>query len=121
MLIDPVMYNVKGVREGLLNVRDLQDVAQLNKLQIHASRSSVYFNDRKYSDYVKYLWGDVGAGSVEARGVVNEIKIDDDRELVHNYECQLPFFPTLTFLRFTEVPADSNFIDRDMYFSGLRA
>jgi hypothetical protein len=74
-----------------LNVRDLQDVAQLNKLQIHASRSSVYFNDRKYSDCVTYLWGDVGAGSVEACGVVSEIKIDD-RELVHNYECQLPFF-----------------------------
>ena len=121
MLIDPVMYNVKGVREGLLNVRSLQDVAQLNKLQIHASRFSVYFNDHKYSDYVKYLWADVGAGSVEARGVVKEIKIDDNRELVHNYECQLSFFPVLTFLRFVEVPADSNFVDRAMYFSGQHA
>lgn len=121
MLVDQVMYNVKGLRDGRLNVRSLQDVEQLNKLQIHASRSSVYFNDCKYTDYVKYLWDGVGAGVADPRGVVKEIKIDDERELVHNYEQQLPFFAKLTFLNFTELPADSYFIDRQMYYAGTHA
>lgn len=121
MLVDLMMYDVKGVRGGRINLRNLKDVEQLNKLQIHASTSAIYFHDYKYAEYVRYLWDDVGAAPDEGRGVVEEISVSDEKGLVHSYERQLPFFPQLTFLNFTEVPADSNFIDRDMYFSGRRA
>ena len=118
MLVDQVIYDIRGLRKGCLKLRSLQDIEQLNKLQIHASRFSVYFNDCKYAAYVKYLWGAVGAGTAEARGVVKEVRIDEGRELVHNYERQLPFFPVLTFLRYVEVPVDSLYIDREMYYRG---
>lgn len=121
MLVDRNVYDVKGVRAGRLNVRELRDVEQLNKLQIHASASAVYFHDAKYSDYVQYLWGEVGGAVDGARGEVVEQKNEDGRELILSYERQLPFLPRLSYLRYDEMNADSYFIDRDTYFFDMRA
>ncbi|MNP60774.1 hypothetical protein D3C76_1558860 [compost metagenome] len=56
-----------------------------------------------------------------ARGEVVEQKNEDGREFILTYERQLPFVPKLSCLRYSEMHADSFFIDRDTYFFDMRA
>ena len=109
MLIDERTYRIKKFRSSVLAVRDLKDVAALNKLQIHNASSAVYFSDSQYSQYVKYLWMEEKKNLVEHNGKVIETpEFDNNGELVsyliHSFEQQLPFIPKLSFLEYQELP-----------------
>lgn len=108
MLIDDRKYRMKNIRGSILAVKDLKDVAALNKLQIHNAFSSVYFSDYQYSDYVKNLWRKEQQRLVEHKGKVFEIPEFDNGEvastLIHSFEPQLPFIPKFSFLDYQELP-----------------
>ncbi|HHT9113890.1 MAG: DUF4238 domain-containing protein [Planctomycetes bacterium] len=103
LLFDANSYRIKGVRNSVLSVRDLKDVAALNKLQIHNASNAVYFSEYQYSRYVSELWRQEKTKLREHRGTVVEAPgFDHDGEplgdIVHSFEPQLPFFPDFIFL-----------------------
>lgn len=109
MLIDETAYRIKKLRGSVLVVRDLKDIAALNKLQIHNATSAVYFSDNQYSRYVANLWMQEKQKLVEHKGKVIETpEFDHNGELIsyliHSFEQQLPFIPKLSFLEYQELP-----------------
>ncbi|WP_457867668.1 DUF4238 domain-containing protein [Pseudomonas aeruginosa] len=116
MLIDESTYTIKGsIRNGIIKLKNLSDLRQLNKLQIHNATSAVYFHDIKYADYVKSLWQETKPKLTNIRGKIYEgpMRVDGrEAEVIHTYDQQLPLIPNLTFLKYEEFPADSNFIAR---------
>jgi hypothetical protein len=109
MLIDERAYRIKKLRGSVLAVRDLKDVAALNKLQIHNASSAVYFSDNQYSQYVANLWMqekrklvEHQCKIIEASGFYHDGKPID--EILQFFELQLPFIPKLSFLEYQELP-----------------
>jgi hypothetical protein len=108
LLLDSACYSVKGARNHQIQIRHLRDVAALNKLQIHASSTCVYFHDKAMERYVKHLWDEeknslrnhegrvieapgYHAGTGEALG-----------DILHIFEPQLPYRLRLSFLEYRE-------------------
>lgn len=56
LLVDEECYRIKRTLDSRVLVRDLNDVMALNKLQLHAASSCIYFHDFQYAPYVKALW-----------------------------------------------------------------
>jgi hypothetical protein len=110
MLIDEKTYQIKKLHGTVLAIRNLKDVAALNKLQIHNAFSSIYFSDIQYSEYVKHLWIQEKKKFINLECKVTEIpEFDNNGELtsylIHSFEPQLPFIPKLSFLDYQELSA----------------
>jgi hypothetical protein len=105
MLFDSEVYQVRAVNNNRVSVRDLRDVAALNKLQLHAATSCVYFGDMRFADYVKALWDDErGRLTAHPGKVIEATEVDADTmepvgELVHGFQPQLNYRPLFTFLK----------------------
>jgi hypothetical protein len=104
MLADAANYKVLRVRDGSVPLRELRDVAALNKLQIHAASNCVYFGEFKYAKYVQALWQEEKHRIRPHLGVVREIPTYDPNtrahtgKVLHGFEPQLPFPLSLSFL-----------------------
>lgn len=114
MLVDPDTYTVKApARDNVIAVRHLNDVAMLNKLQVHAAAECVYFEDSKFSSYVQALWQDERSRLTKHAGMViqapgYEIGSGTSMgEVVHGFQPQLDFRASFSFLRH-EVSGDSD-------------
>lgn len=112
MLIDGNCYDVKRVRDNQLQVRELRDVAALNKLQIHSASSCVYFHDFQLAGYVSELCRQERAtlaphlaSVIEAPGI--EIGTGNPMgDIVHGFQTQLPYVLALSFLEHAVVGDD---------------
>lgn len=103
LLVDQLAYNLKGIRNTVLKLRSLKDVASLNKLQIHNASKAVYFTDMKYANYVSELWYQVKNLMIDNYGAIREhetIEIDNgcSSQIIQFYERQIPDKLELTFL-----------------------
>ena len=56
MLIDEGAYKIKKRRSSIVFIRELRDVAVLNKMQIHNAVSAIYYSDFQFSRYVQEIW-----------------------------------------------------------------
>lgn len=113
LVLDPEVYQVRGLKNNHINVEMRNDVDQLNKLQLHNSLNSVYFSDYKCSDYIRKLWrqekeslAPLEDRFVEAPGFDHDGNPLGD--IVHVYEPMLPFRLKLSFLRH-DIVDDENF------------
>jgi hypothetical protein len=117
LLFDSACYSVKGARDHQIQIRDLRDVAALNKLQIHAASTCVYFHDKEMERYVKHLWEEEEKSLRNHEGTVIEAPgyhagtRDAVGDILHIFEPQLPYRLRLSFLKYQE--AD----ERDYRFS----
>ena len=104
LLLDGDNYTVRGGRDNRIAVRDLSDVLALNKLQLHAASSCVYFHDFRYAPYVEELWREErlalithAATVVQAPGF-NATTGEPMGDIFHAFLPQLPYRLRLTFL-----------------------
>ena len=109
MLVDDKNYRIRGLRNTVLAVRNLTDVADLNKIQIHNAASAVYFSDYRHAHYVRGLWKqertrfrNPNDRIIEAPGFYEDGTPMGD--IICHFEPQLPFIPKLSFLVCREVP-----------------
>lgn len=104
LLVDAACYRIKRARDGRVLIRDLNDVMALNKLQLHAASSCVYFHDFEYRPYVEGLWNAERAALAPHAGPVYEAPgFDADTgaslgDVVHFFQPQLPYKLRLSFL-----------------------
>jgi hypothetical protein len=104
LLLDAACYRVKRAPRGRVLVRDLNDVMALNKLQLHAASSCVYFHDFKYVPYVEGLWNEERAALAPHAGPVHEAPGFDTAtgdslgDIVHFFQPMLPYKLRLSFL-----------------------
>lgn len=104
-LIDDEVYDVRGAKNARIALRELSDVAALNKLQIHAASHCVYFEDTAFRDYVHCLWQmerykltNHSGKVVEAPGFSVETG-ESLGDIVHGFTPQLNFRPLFSFLK----------------------
>ncbi|HEY4084151.1 MAG TPA: DUF4238 domain-containing protein [Burkholderiaceae bacterium] len=104
-LLDTGCYRVREGRDNQLAVRDLGDVLALNKLQIHAASSCVYFSDTKFAAYVTEAWRQEQGRLTKHEGMVveapgrNASTGADMGDIVHGYQPQLTYLLKLSFLK----------------------
>jgi hypothetical protein len=104
LLVDAACYRVKHAPKNRVFIRDLNDVMALNKLQLHAASSCVYFHDFKYDPYVKSLWSQERAALTPHAGPVVEAPGFDATtgeplgDIVHFFQPLLPYKLRLSFL-----------------------
>lgn len=108
LLLDPAVYEVQGVSNLKVEIKNNQDVEQLNKLQIHNAFHNVYFSDHRYAEYVKKLWSEERGSLIKAEDKFVEAPgYDQDGnpmgDIIHIYEPLLPFRLNLSFLKFDVV------------------
>lgn len=119
MFIDKNGYKIKGKTKGVLNLKTVSDVDELNKLQILNATNAVYFDDFEFAPYICGLWKEITKNlSSEPTGVVQEGILMDagqEREIVHFYEKQLPVMPKFSFLQYEEVEKHSQLLDRRLW------
>lgn len=103
-LIDPERYQVRGVRDGRVSVRNLQDVLALNKLQLHASSNCGYFGDSAFAPYVTEAWKQEQHRLTKHDGMVVQAPGRDATtgesmgDIVHGYLPQLNYRLRLSFI-----------------------
>jgi hypothetical protein len=115
LLVDHHSYKIKGGQKESLFVRNLSDVAKLNKLQLHNASNAVYFSNIQYSQYVVGLWKQEKRRlSNHNIGEINESPDPDyesedgsTSEILHFYEPQLPLVPKLSFLKYEEISEEN--------------
>lgn len=96
-LVDQATYRLRRVWENRIQVRSLQDVMALNKLQMHAASDCVYFSDFKFAPYVVELWRQERATlRAHACKVIQAPSFsaetgDSLGEIVHSFQPQLPY------------------------------
>lgn len=105
MLVDPTCYKIQKIRNNRVQVREFRDVVSLNKLQLHAASSCIYFRDFQYARYVSEIWRQEQQRFRPHAGVVIEAPSFDAKngeplgDIVHGFEPQLPFPFSLSFLQ----------------------
>ncbi len=121
MLIDERAYKIKKLRNSILFIRELRDIAAINKMQIHNAVSAVFFSNLKYSQYVHWIWRQEREKLVDHKGKVVEAPGFDHTgkpigDIFHSFEEQLPFIPKLSFLEYQEIPEEEyRFSRREEY------
>ena len=103
-LVDPRNYAIKRMRDNVIKVDNFRDIAALNKLQIHAASSCVYFDDFKFAAYASELWRQENqqlkahaTEVVQAPGFSSESG-EPIGDIMHGFQSQLPYDLSLTFL-----------------------
>jgi Protein of unknown function (DUF4238) len=109
MIIDAETYRIKGLRNSMFAVRELKDIAALNRLQIQNASMAAYFSEFKYAAYVRSLWELERGRLANNQGVVVEAPgVNESREPIgdvfHSFERQLPYIPRLSFFQYSEIP-----------------
>ena len=105
LLVDAEVYRVRASANNRVSVRDLRDVAALNKLQLHAASGCVYFEEERFSGYVKALWAEEHKRLTKHAGSVAQAPGFDAQtreplgEIVHAFQPQLAYRPLLSFLK----------------------
>lgn len=105
MLLDKEVYSTRNAANNRISVRDLRDVAALNKLQIHSATNCVYFEEVKYAKYVEALWSDEKnrltrhVGSVHQGPGFDAATSASIGDIVHVFQPQLAYRPLFTFLK----------------------
>jgi Protein of unknown function (DUF4238) len=106
LLLDPGVYEPKGMLNNRIKLRQLSDVMALNALQMHAASDCVYFHDIRFAGYVEAIWEQqrkrfmAHTGSVhEAPGIAAETN-EPMGDIVHTFQPQLPYRMTLSFLQY---------------------
>lgn len=105
MRFDKARYRLKRLRGGRLNVRELKDVAALNKLQIHCSSSCIYFHDYRFAPYVSDLWRQEQSRlRSNVATIVEGLSFTEGGgesagDMIQAFQPQLPFVLMLTFLQ----------------------
>lgn len=105
LLMDAEVYRTRSPHKNRVHLRDLGDVAGLNRLQMHAASNCVYFGDMRYAGYVKALWEQERGRLTKHAGAVVQAPGFDARtgnalgDIVHSFEPQLAYLPRLSFLR----------------------
>ena len=105
LLVDAASYRIRGTNNNRVALRDFHDVLSLNKLQLHAASSCVYFNDFRYAPYVVELWRQEQAAlEAHAARVVQAPGFDVTTgapmgDIVHCFLPQLPYRLSLSFLQ----------------------
>ncbi len=105
ILLDDGAYEVKRARANRVDVRDLQDVAALNTLQLHAAAECVYFHEMAFAPYVKALWSAASRSLAKQLGQVNDAPGFNSStgeamgDILHSFVPQLPYRLTLSFLK----------------------
>ena len=108
VLLDGGCYAVKKMRNHQIQLRDLRDIAALNKLQIHAATHCAYFDDATMERYVANLWEEEKRSLSDHTGRVVEGPSFDARtgeslgDIVHSFQPQLPYDLRLSFLEYQE-------------------
>jgi uncharacterized protein DUF4238 len=110
ILIDGKVYRIKGLRNSIVKMRNLADVAALNKLEVHNATSAVYFSEYRFSQYVSNLWRQERKRLADHQGKVVEAPGFDENgepigDIFHSFQPQLPLIPRLSFLEYRELPA----------------
>ena len=114
MLVDSASYKILRAKKNCVSLREFRDVAAINKLQLHAASSCVYFGDFQYALYVSELWRQEQIRFRPHAGVVVEAPGFDAGtgepmgDIVHGFEQQLPFPFSLSFLQHP-VLSDENY------------
>lgn len=104
LLIDPQCYAFKKIRAGnVIHVRELQDVAAINKLQVHSATSAIYFSDNQHTEYVRAIWQQENRKLSENLVAVVEAPSFDHNgnphgEIIHTFAPMLPVNLKLSFL-----------------------
>lgn len=107
-LLDSACYTLKGARNHQVQLRDLRDVAALNKLQIHAASTCAYFQDEAMTRYVKHLWEEERKSLNDHAGRIVEAPGFDTKtgepigDILHTFQPQLPYYLRLSFLVYQE-------------------
>lgn len=119
MLYDKNAYKIIGETKDCFSLKHSSDVDELNKVQICNAASTVYFDDYGLAPYITRLWGLTKAHLENTpKGIVQEgilLDGDDEKEIVHFFEKQIPLMPKLSFVKYEEIDPYSNFIDRDLW------
>lgn len=124
LLLDGSTYGLKGKFFPSKVLRELRDVMEINKLQIHSASSAIYFGSTAYAGYVQELWRQERHRLSNNAGRVVEAPAADHRgeltgnEIMHSYQPQLNFMPNLSFLRYSRHGDDKYVFSRR---SGMRA
>lgn len=105
LLIDSNKYEIKSVKHGnIINLRELNDVLAINKLQLHSATNAVYFSNIEHQKYIKYIL-DIEYIKLKSHvGKVIEAPAFDHSgvslgDIVHSFEPQLPIKLNLSFLK----------------------
>jgi len=105
VLLDDAHYEVKRGCANQVQVRDLRDVASLNKLQLHAASTCLYFSNPLFASYVADLWRQEVRALKDPAGIVVQapgfaIETGESMgEIVHSFQPQLPYRLNLSFIR----------------------
>lgn len=124
LLLDQKTYGFKGKFFPSKVLRELSDVREINKLQIHSASSAIYFGSIEIAEYVRDLWRQEchrlsnHAGTVVDAPVVDKHGKPTGSGIVHSYQPQLGFMPDLSFLRYSTQGDDEYVFSRR---SGMRA
>ncbi|WP_423822117.1 DUF4238 domain-containing protein [Salinisphaera sp. SPP-AMP-43] len=108
MMLDGDAYGIKGRCHSAKAVRDLRDVAAINKLQLHSAVNSIYFSSESHARYVQELWRQEKGRLSKHAGIVTEAPGFDQigesiGDVIHSYQPQLSFMPKLSFLRYQAI------------------
>lgn len=122
LLVDPRCYKFKKIRAGnVIHVRELRDVAAINKLQVHSATTAIYFSNKKHAEYVRAIWQQENPKLSENLVSVVEAPSFDCNgnphgEIIHSYASMLPINLKLSFLEH-EVLGDEEyrFAERSTY------
>ena len=104
MLVDTGAYRLRGARDNRILVRDLTDVAAVNKLQLHAASDCAYFADPAHAGYVRHLWEAERHAFAPHLGMVVQAPAksaetgEEMGEILHGFQPQLPYNLRLSFL-----------------------
>jgi hypothetical protein len=103
-LIDGESYQIKRLFSNKIKIKDLSDIAALNKLQLHTASECLYFHSSEYNNYVKSLWDAEHSNLAPHVGKVVEGQLvldekGDGKQVLHNFSPQVPFGLQLSFLK----------------------
>lgn len=116
LLLDSDTYGIKGRSFPSKVLRSLSDVMDINKLQVHSASSAIYFGSQRYAAYVKELWHQEKRRLSDHLGKVSDASVVGQRgdpagdEITHGYQPQLSFMPELSFLQYSPVVGDNEYV-----------
>ncbi len=112
MLIDPDVYSGTFRNGPFCDVTVRSDISQLNALQMHHSRSAVYFAEQEDAEYVEALHRAHAPRIIKPETefrVRNDLLVDGevpDSSILHGFEPQLSHDLSLSFVDCTPLPPD---------------
>ncbi|TDR73356.1 DUF4238 domain-containing protein [Paludibacterium purpuratum] len=105
-LYDPEAYQLNGDSDFMVfDLKNENDVHEINKLQLHESFSSVYFGSEKHEAYLEKLWKDANPSQEKGRKSIEQLPeltldgIPTGRHVFSTSEPEPTFFPSLSFLK----------------------